>query len=119
MSHYGKKVASIGFDSPSNIENRDTIDSRADGRWGRKSLRKKQSYRISTGLKPKNNSVKLSNKFPGLKTIIQSPSLRSSDSCPNLTDEKVIVGQDSYDGIEINIKADGMELLHVFGNKRR
>jgi len=104
-----------------NIEDRDTADSRSDGRWGRKSLRKKRSYRISTGLKQKNNNTcKLSNKFPGLKTIIQSDSSDSdssdsSDSCPTLTDEKVIVGQDSLDGIEINMKADGMELLHVLG----
>lgn len=115
MSRYGKKEVVVDFDDNSNIENRDTADSRSDGRWGRKSLRKKRSYRISTGLKQKNNSCKLSNNFPGLKTIIQSSASGSSCSCPTLTDEKVIVGQDSLDGIEINIKADGMELLHVLG----
>jgi len=111
MSRYGR---SVDIDEHSNIDHRDTTDSRSDGRWGRKSLRKKRSYRISTGLK-KNNGVKLSNNFPGLKTIIQSSASISSGSCPTLTDEKVIVGQDSLDGIEINIKADGMELLHVLG----
>lgn len=105
----------VAFEVGSNIDNRDTADSRSDGRWGRKSLRKKRSYRVSTGLKQKNNACKLSNNFPALKTILGSETSDSSDSCPTLTDEKVIVGQDSLDGIEINMKADGMELLHVLG----
>lgn len=94
-------------------ESRDAAESRSDGRWGRKSLRKDRSYRISTGLK-QNDNFKLTPQKNDLCTIEQGNS-ESSESCLSLKDEQVVVGHDSLDGIELNMKASGMELLHVLG----